>query len=247
MIDQRDGRRRIGRFRDVRLDRPFDQHDGQATKSRCGDFGVGCGTPAVLGDDHIDLVIVDEAEFTTLVEGTAAGDIMNRIERERWLDRIDASNQIDMMWCRLEGANLISTECQKDPARLGPQRVDSRVNGLYADPNIAFQLAPSRPAYGDDGDIRGTGSCGRIRRNPRGIGMRRIDDQVYFLVVEECSESRRAAEAADTGRDGLLRRTAGTAGERQDQIEIGAAGKKTGKFARLGRAAQNKDACHGAA
>ena len=57
-------------------------------------------------------------------------------------------------------------------------------------------------------------------------------------------EARGAAETAAAHRHRLARRRGGAAGERQHDLEIGAACQPLRKHPRLGRAAENEDAWH---
>jgi hypothetical protein len=77
--------------------------------------------------------------------------------------------------------------------------------------------------------------------------MRRIDQHIDVFALQIIGEARGTAEAAASHRHRLARRRDGPPGERERQVETGAAGQPLRQQARLGRAAKNKDARHAAA
>ena len=74
--------------------------------------------------------------------------------------------------------------------------------------------------------------------------MRGVDQSIDALAGEIVREARGAAEAADAHRHRLRGGRRRAAGERQRDVEAGAAGEASGQLPRFGGAAENEDACH---
>lgn len=245
MIEEQHGCLGICRARDARLGGPVDQNNRSMADARSRYFGIGRRAAAILGDDDIDLIFVDETKFRAFVERTTRREIAHAIEHKGRIDGIDASNQIEMMRGRIEGANFVASERKEDTTWIGPQRNDGIAYRWNPQPAIAFLVLPAWSADGHDRNIRSSRRRGRIRRNARGIGMRRVDKDADVFVAEKSGEAVGAAEAADARRHGLHRRIARAPCERQYRHDVGAVGKQPGKFTGFCRPAKNEDACHG--
>ena len=117
MIDHR-GKRfdGFGR-RHVRQGRPADHDHLDAKRPRRGDLAIGRLAAAVLGDDDIDAMVLEQRAFVRLAERPARQQIGRIGHRQRRLDRIDAADEIVMLRRGLEGGDLLPAERQEDPAR----------------------------------------------------------------------------------------------------------------------------------
>jgi precorrin-3B C17-methyltransferase len=227
---------------DLRQRRPAQQDDRQRQRPRRGDLAVGGRTAAVLGDDNVDAVFGEQRAFVLFGERAAGGDVDRVRHAERRLNRVDAADEVVVLRRGPEWRNFLASEGQKDAARCGAKGLDGVRHLVYLDPAISRNRHPAGPAHGhqrDAGPRRGGGCVGGNRRR---VGMRRIDESVYFLVAEVVREPFGAAEAAGPDRHGLGRRLGGAPGERERHVETGARRKACRELPRLRRAAENEDA-----
>ena len=224
--------------------RPAQHDDVDAQRARRSDLAVGCIAAAVLGDDAFDAMLFQQRAFVGLAERPARHEIDCVRYVERRIDRIDAADQIVVLWGGRKCADLLAAD-RKEGAAL---RIAKRTNGiadiLSLGPSVASDRRPGRPPQGDDRDLCNGRGCRRMGRDGRGIGMGGIDQHVDTLGGEIGRQPLDAAEAADTHRDRLGGGLGRAARQRKRYVEIGSVREEPGQLPRLARAAEDENIPH---
>ena len=228
--------------RDLRQCRTL-QHDHREMKrpSRC-DLAVGPFAAAVLGDQRIDAVALEQSVVVGLAEGPARGDIDRVRHGERRGHRIDAAHEIGMLRRGGEGLNLFPPKRQEDTTRRFPKGFYRVLDRIYLDPKIALDRAPRWAPQCQEGDSRQLRGARRICRDDPGVRVRHIDQRIDPIIAKIIGKPCGAAEASSPDRDRLrqwLRRAAGK-GERHGKFV--APGERLGEQPGLNRAAKDEDA-----
>ncbi len=220
------------------------QNDVDGERARRGDFAIGGVAAAVLGDDDVDRVLFHECAVVGFAERTACGDISYMGHWQRRIDRIDAADQIKVLWRVDERRELVAAERDKDAARLFANGAHCCGGVACLDPAIAGNGGPRRPPQRHERHA-GAACGGRgVVRNDVRIRMGGVDQGVDSLRNEIVGEARCAAKTADADWHGVRNRRRGAAGERQRHVEIAAPGEAFAKEARFRGAAENEDAGH---
>ena len=207
----------------------------------CGrDLGVGSGATGILADDDIDLVLPQQAGFIALVERSAREDVAAVRHIERRNDRVDATDQIGMLWRRRELAGFLPPDRQEHTARSLAQRTDCARDIGHGKPSVSFLPLPTRTAKCEDRRPGTFGGFSRIGRNLVREGVRGIDQQIHPFVSQVTNESIDAAKAADSRRQGQGFRIHGAAGKRNRRLDIPARRQTLGQLPRFRRAAEDQ-------
>ena len=228
--------------RDLRQRRAF-QHDHREMKrpSRC-DLAVGPFAAAVLGDQRIDAVALEQSVVVGLAEGPARGDIDRVRHGERRIHRIDAAHEISVLGRGGEGLNLFPPKRQEDTTRRFPKGLYRVLDRICLDPKIALDRAPRWAPQCQEGDSRQLRGLRRICRDDPGVRVRHIDQRIDALIAKIIGKPSGAAEAPDPDRGRLrqwLRRAPGK-GERHG--EFVEPGERPGEQPGPDRAAKDEDA-----
>lgn len=215
------------------------QH-GDFETARCGQFAVsGCST-TVLADNGVDAMLFEQRQFAGFAERAASENTGGMGQIERRLDRIDAADQVKMLPRRGKDGNLLASEGKEYPAR----RLAERVHGLFeagdGQPAVALDRTPWRAFEPDQRYVGHRSRRNGICRDLRGMGMGGVDDGGDVAFVQKGGKAVRAAEAAETKRNRLHGRLAGTPGQRQRNGKIVACGEVTRQLPGFGRAAKNE-------
>ena len=221
---------------------PFDQHDGQAEDAGGDDFPL-CGLAAgILADDHVDAVFLQQRHLRFHGEGSAGQQIVGIRYVQRRIDGIDAAHEIMVLRRRVENLRLLPADRKEDAARRFAERRHGFGDRADARPAVALGLRPAGALQPKQRHAGRFARRARIGGNLLGEGVCGVDEKIDALFREIGREPGNAAETAAAHRRGLRCGIERAAGERQDDRKIGPAGKRARKVARLGRAAQNKDA-----
>ncbi len=227
--------------RRIRRGRALDHDDLDAKNAGRLDLGIGCASPAVLGDDRFYTVRLQKRDFVFGRERPAGKDVVGRRNGERRLYRIDASDEIMVLGRGIGMEGFLSSDRQEDTARGVAERGDRLFDRGDAGPAVAVDRLPARTLEPEQrhGAIlcRYPGVCG----NAAGKGMGRIHEKVDFLTRKPGCKTARAAEASRSDRHGLRRRLDRAPGQGERDIEIGARGQAACEIAGLGRSAQYED------
>lgn len=220
---------------------PFDHHDADAERSCSRDFSIGCGAATVLADDDINAVFDQQLALVRLVEWPGCQDVLATGHRERRIDGIDATHQVEVLARAAELVRLLPADGEKDPPWRLAQRSDGRFDIGDRNPVVTVLPRPNRPAEREDrhaGESRGIGGIGG---NLVGERMRRIDDQRNILVSDIVGEAGSAAKTTDARFDGQWAGMYCSSGQRNDRMIVVAARQPLGQLSRFGGAAEYQD------
>ena len=199
-------------------------------RARRGDLAVGRRAAAILGDDRIDAVALEQGAILRLAERPARGQIDRLRHGKRRIDGIDASHQIKMLRRGDERRELLPSEREEYAARRLAESLNRPLHCLDLDPMIAGDARPGRTPQRQQLHVRRASGLGGIGGDGGGIGMRRVDQRVDALAAQIFGEALGAAEPADANRHGLRQRLRRAAGERQGHGEIVAGGEDARQF-----------------
>ena len=231
-LDRRDHGRRCA----------HDHHHLDTEQAGGLDFRIGSGATAVLGNDDVEVVLLQQFAFAFQRERTAIEDVFDIRKPKRRFDGIDATDEIVMLRRRFRMMRALPAGRQKDMAGGGAERFDGSRNALHLLPAIARQTLPFWTAQSDRSDTGGLGGKGGIGRNSLGEGMRGVDQQPIAAGFQEIGQRRSTAETTDANWNRLRGRFFGAPGERQQNIAITPRRKRLGQQARLAGAAEDQDA-----
>jgi len=231
--------------------RAFDEcdRDGQGTGG--SKLGIGRGTATVFGNDKVDIVSLQELDLIRLRKRAAPQNIGDIWQIEGRGNRVDTTDDIMMLGSRNKRRNFLSAKGDKDAARLISRENNSVLDRSSLAPVIA---GAGRPRRAIDGKIFNAGSqCSSVSigGNISGKRVRGIDHNISSGFRQIADETLHAAKTPDAHGHRLRHRLTRPASKRERDIKLGAVRDCLCEEARLGRAAQDKDAmlkdrvCHG--
>src|SRR4029079_16341917 len=117
------------------------------------DLAVGRIATAVLGDDRVDAVALEQRAILLLAERPARGDVDRMRHGERRVNGIDAPHEVDMLRRRLERPKLLAPEGEENAARRLAERFSGIFHRVDLGPGVAGRFNPWRPAEGKQLDL----------------------------------------------------------------------------------------------
>jgi hypothetical protein len=219
---------------------PLKHEYRDAEGSRGGNLAVRGNSTAVLRDNRIDGEGFEQLPIAGLGERAACEDVVCMWHIERRVHRIDAADEVVMLWGAAEWNQLLPADREEDASRLAPQRTNGALRVRNSDPEITLQCGPGRSAQSQDrrGGLRSCRGC--VGGNDLRIWMRSIDQKVDALSAQIFSESLGAAETTDPHRNGLSGRRCSSAGKRYGRSEL-ARRQRYSKLASLRGSPKNQD------
>lgn len=218
-------------------------HDHRQAECAGGrDLAVGRLTTAVLGDDHVDAMLLEESDLVFNGKGAAGQNVLDGGRGQRRFHRIDAADEIVVLRRSIEVKSLLPADGEEDAPGFRAQRADRLFDRGNARPAIALDGPPAGALEPDQRHACKRGRTLGIGRNLFGEGMGGVDQQVHAVVAEIAGEPIHTAETAGANRHGLRRRIDGAASQGQRHVEIVTRGKPVCKLAGLGGAAQYEGA-----
>lgn len=210
------------------------------------DLGIGRRSAAVLGDDHIDAMRFQQGDFTFYIEGAAIENVLRMGDDKSGLDRIDAADKIEMLWCRLGAIGFLSAGGQKHPTRSAAERSNGFRNGRNMRPAVASLRSPLGPPEAEGGKAETACCFAGALGNPRRKRMGGIDQQIEFAIAQIFRKAISTAKTSDPHWQGLKARLFGAAGKRQQRVVSLVTGQSPRKRACLGGSTehQNADLAH---
>jgi len=227
--------------RPVRHLRAADHDDGQA-KLACGvDLGSRARSSRVAGNDPIDATRAHQVKFAGKLERTSRHHDVGLRKRQRAIGWIDEAQDIAVLRLGAERSDVLPADGKKYASWLDRQRRNRGGDIGCLDPVFIQQFAPWRTFKRDQ--LRAAGSTGRNRVTAHlgREGMGRIDNMRDGLPPNVFGKSTRSAEAADAGRQFLLRRRARASAVGIGRLKPGLRD-RFGKQMRLARSTQNEGA-----
>jgi hypothetical protein len=226
--------------RAIRKRWPPEHEDRNPEQSGCRDLAVGRLSPTVFCDHSVYGKRLEHRPILTLRERAARKNVMSVRHLERRLDRIDAADEVVMLWGSGKWSQFLPPNCQKDVSGALAQRTNCILRIGYIDPDITVHGGPRRPAKGEDWRVSLRSGLHGIRGNRFGIRMRCIDQEIDALSAKISCKSVSTPEAASAYRDGLSGGRRGAAGKRNRGDEL-TAGERESKLASLRGTSQNQD------
>ena len=236
---------RLDRFHGGRW-RATDHQHFDAKPAGRRDLGVGRRSTAVLGDDGIDAMRLQQGDFAFYAEGAAIENVLHVGDGKTRLDGIDAADEIEMLWRCLGAMGFLSADGKKHATRFAAECRDCLRDRADVQPVVTGLRHPcgTSEAEGQKAET-GHGFAG-VLGDPRCERMGGIDQQIEFAIVQKFGEAIRTAETADPRGQGLKRRLFGSAGKRQQRVVSRVTGQSLRERACLARSAkqQNADLAH---
>ena len=222
--------------------RPTEHQDRKAQRSRGLDLAVGRSAAAVLGHDDFEPALGQQRALVGFAIGTATNEIIDMRQIERWIDRIDAANDIIVLRRRHERCEFLAAERKEYAMGCLAQRIHCGRHVIDLDPPVALDRHPRRPPQCKKANARQSRSMHAVCGDRAGVGMGRIDERFDALYRHITGEPLGAAEAADPYRYAHGGRRRGAAGERERDHEVATTAQALRKLSRLPCAAQNENA-----
>lgn len=223
---------------------PVDQDGRQGKVTRSRQFRFGPRATGVLGDDHVDLVLLEQGKIAFDGEG-ASGDHRLRIGQGQGLGRgIDKAQKIVVLRGLGEGGEGLAPDGQEDATRGFAQGCDGGVKVGDMGPVVPVARLPWRAFKGDQGGSRCLAGGDGIAAHLRGEGVGGVDDMGDGFGFEVMSQPVGATKAAHADRQRLGDRSFGATGVGIDRVHA-SLGQSAGHLCGFGRSAQKKDARHG--
>ncbi len=231
---------------DIWQQRPAHQDHRNAERTCRRDLAVGRVAAAVFGDHELYLMRTHQRDLIRFGEWPATGQINGMPQRQSRLDRIDAADQIKMLWRLGEGCQFVAAERSKDATRCWPEGLHRSAEIFHFRPAVAVARDPRRTAQGHKAHAAHPRGRGCVRRDAARIRMGGIDQNIDALALEISGKARGAAKAAAAHRHRLSQRRSRTTGERERYLKRRTFSQLCRQQARLAGAAKNKDARHAA-
>ena len=225
--------------RAIRNRRPPEHEYRDPQQSGCRNLAVGRLSPAVFCHHSVDRERLEHRPILTFREGATGKNVMSVRHIERRLDRIDAADEVVVLWGNGKWSQFLPPNCQKDVSGALAQRTNCILRIGYIDPDITVHGGPRRPAKGEDWRVSLRSGLHGIRGNRFGIRMRCIDQEIDALSAKISCESVSTPEAASAYRDGLRSGRRRSAGKRNRGDEL-TVGERESKLASLRGPSQNQ-------
>jgi precorrin-6A synthase len=219
--------------------RALDDDDRQAALARGVEFGLRERSAAVLGDDEVDAVAVDERQLARERVGAAAEQQLV-VARQRRAGRVDAAHEEPHAADGGEGGEPLTPGGEQGAA--AEPRGERRRGGEATDavPVVAGARRPAGAREAQQRDAGGRAGAGGGGGDALGERVGGVDDRADAVLAQPSRERLRAAEAPDADLAGGQARTGDA--PRQGGDHAGAEGvERGGQLAGLGGAAEDED------
>lgn len=224
--------------------RPVDQDHRKPQRPRRVELGPRSRAAGILGHDDLDVMGAKKRRISGLGERAAGDDDRSLGNGQGMLWRIDQPQKVVMLRLCREGRQILPADRQEDPRRCIRQFRRGGGHVAHMSPVVAGAGGPGRALEGAKRHACGA-TCGDgIPAHLHRKGMGRIDHMGDILVPQVALKALSPAEAADSCRQGLRHWRLGAAGIGKHGVDS-RGGERVGELARLGRAAEKKDAGHG--
>lgn len=219
----------------------LDHDDLDAQRPGRGDLAI-CGAAAgILADDDVDALVLQQLPLIRFGEWAACENVAAVGNGERWIDRVDAADEVAVLRHGGKARHFLPADCKEDAARCVAECDGRGADIVNARPPVARDRFPGRAAQCKERNARLPGSFRRIGGDPVGEGMGRVDEQVDVFFNQVINQSFDAAKSADPRRQGQGLRVDRPAGQRDGRRDVLALRQLFSQAAGLGRSAQNQD------
>ncbi len=217
-------------------------HDLDTEFARRRDLGVTGVAAAVLSDDEVAGIYRQQFLLVIDKEGTTRGNVLS--VRQQWLrlDRVDAADEITVLWLAFERSQFLPPEREEDIARRasGFYRRLSDVSGFR--PVVPGASQPGRTPDGENGDAGCPCCLSRVAGNIGGKGVGGVYKKASPAFGKIMCEPVHAAKAADADRDRLAQGRFGSARKTERGGKFRPVGNLRGEFPGFRRSTEYEDA-----
>ena len=229
----------------ARFMRTRNHHDRNPKLAGGFDLRIGRSSPRVLGNKHIDLLLPEECRLGSPVEGASVKQQPDMWRQRDIFGRVDRARDIMMMRSLCEGTKLEATEGEKNMTRLRSKRVGGGFRARHHLPYIIRLRLPcgARDRGQRDRELPARGHD--MGRDLIGVGMRRVNDGLYFLLLQPCGKPVDAAKAADPHWNGLHPGIRSAPGKRKRDFKAAVVRKQMRQLRGLCRTSEDKNAHRG--
>ena len=218
------------------------QHDHRdAECARRGNFPIGGGPAAVLGDNGIDAMFPQQFAVVRFAERTARHDVVRMRYIQRRHDRLDATHEIMMLWGGSEWRDLLPADREKHPPRTLPERRHRCCGIGNFGPAVAGNRDPWRAPQREQRNAGSAGSLRGVTRDDRRIGVGGVDQRADFFGPQIIRQPAGATKPAAAHRHPVRSRHNSASGERERHGVFSSGGQVFGQAARLQSAAEDED------
>lgn len=227
----------------LRQRRAVDHDNLHPKPARRCQFGVSPTTARVFGHDHVDPVILQQRKVIRLMKRTTGNDGRG-IGQNLRPRRIDKAQQIPVLRGCGEQLQVLATDGQKDVRRRQRQGFDRILKALHMGPDVTGLRLPGRALQCHKGQTKGLAGLRRMMAHLRGKRVGGVDHMGDLVVGKVGDQPVNPAKTANPLGQGLCHRISRAPGIGKNSVNL-RPGQGLGQQARLGCAAQQKDAVHG--
>lgn len=224
--------------------RALDQDDRAAEVACRVQLGPSAAATGVFGHDPLDAVPLQQRQVTRHGERAA----LDHHVPLRWRQgqaTVDHAQQPPVLRGVLQkGLDVLAADGQKNALGLAGQGRGCARHVRHPYPAVARLGLPWGALQGKQGRASGGAGLDRVQAHLHGKGVCGVDDVCDAFAVYEGAQPCHAAKATDAGGQGLRQRVGGTAGVREDGIDLGG-GQGLRQLAGLAGTAQQENAWHG--
>ncbi len=223
-----------------------DHDHGNAHLPRRLDLAVGRCPAGILANNGLNTIVAQHGDLIGESKGSSGRDVAGMGHRQRRLDGIDATNEIVVLWCRLEGQQFLTAKGQERGAVFLPQSGHGTVDVGHLAPIVSRHPHPRRALQSNQRYLGHVRCLDRVCGYARGVGMGGIDQQIEGVVLNETRQPARATKATAAHRHRLRHGITGAASHGQQKTIAGFSSQPARKNTGIRRAAKNEyGACHG--
>lgn len=225
-------------------------HDHRQTKLACGfDLGIGGRTTGILRDEDVNVLVAQQLDLGRTIERPARPEKAQAGRQIGSVRRVDHPREIVMLGSDGEGMQLLPSQAEEHAPGCRAEGLRSFQGVVRRLPAVAKSFRPAGTKKRGERDARFLAGSHRVCGNPRGIGMRGIDDGADRLPAKEVNEAGNAPESADSRRQRLTPGSRRSSSQRKNGVEASVSGQKMRQRGCFSGAAENQDAkshSHGA-
>ncbi len=224
--------------------RAVDHQDRKAKGAGGGDLGDGTFAASVLGDNDVNLMVTQQRGVARHIERPARHDRLSLGKGQGAGRRIDQPQKVVMLRLDRKGLKVLATDGQKDALWRAGKGCSGGEDVGDMGPAVTLARHPRRALQRDQGRAGCRAGGDGIGAHLRGEGVGGVDHMGDRLIRKVGPQPFNPAKATHAHVDRLAHWRLGPAGV---GVDAGKASVGNGLChqVRLGRAAEEEDACHG--
>ncbi len=206
-----------------------------------GQLGLGTAAAGVLGHNDVDPVTLQEGEIACDVKRTAR-DHRGAVWQQGRGGRVDQAQQVMVLRRGGKDIDILPAYRQKNAGGHVGQGLRGIVKALHLGPTRLNRPGWTQQRY--EGHVQGVAGGGNVVADLRGKRVGGVNHMGDLFIAQPGGQAKDATKAADALRQGLGEGRGGSTGIGKHRVDPGL-GKRLSHEARLGGAAEQKDAGHG--